>query len=195
MVAEATDDYPIRQAGLPDLPSLHRLIETAYRGDVARAGWTHEADLLGGGRIPLDVLAQMLGDPQQCILIASDRESILGCVQINRQNEERAYIGLLAVEPRLQGKGLGRRLLRAAERLAHDFGALHAEMMVIKQRGELIDYYQRQGYRITGEERPFPHDDPRFGLPKRQDLAFAVLEKGLGPPARRSRSAAASGTK
>jgi GNAT superfamily N-acetyltransferase len=181
MVADATDDYPIRPAAMPDLPSLHRLIENAYRGDSARVGWTHEADLLGGGRIPLDMLAEMLRDPRQCMLVAFDGEFVMGCVHITRRDGRGVYIGLLAVEPGLQGKGLGRRLLRAAEQYAHDFGALHAEMMVIKQRRELIDYYQRQGFRLTGEERPFPHDDSRFGLPKRPDLAFAVLEKNLLP--------------
>jgi ribosomal protein S18 acetylase RimI-like enzyme len=175
--------YPIRPAGLLDLRPLHRLIHSAYRGAAARSGWTHEANLLGGGRLPRALLAEILRDKEQRMLVACDGELPVGCVQIRWKKDRAAYIGLLTVEPRLQGDGLGRRLLRAAEQLAHEeFGASHAEMMVIKQRRELIDYYERRGFRLTGEERPFPHGDPRFGLPKRGDLAFAVLEKTLPHP-------------
>ena len=53
------------------------------------------------------------------------------------------------------------------------------EMTVIANRGELIAWYERRGYVLTGERRPFPLDDPRFGLPKTRDLAFVVLEKPL----------------
>jgi hypothetical protein len=52
-------------------------------------------------------------------------------------------------------------------------------MTVIAQRQELIAWYQRRGYSLTGEARPFPTEDPRFGLPKRDDLGFVVLEKRL----------------
>jgi GNAT superfamily N-acetyltransferase len=91
-----------------------------------------------------------------------------------------AYLGMLSVAPHDQGQGTGRALIAAAEATARDrFGASRMEMTVIIQRTELIDWYVRRGYRRTGETRPFPATDPRFGLPRRDDLAFAVLERDL----------------
>ena len=52
-------------------------------------------------------------------------------------------------------------------------------MTVIAQRAELIAWYERRGYARTGEARPFPYGDPRFGEPRRDDLSFLVLEKPL----------------
>ena len=57
-------------------------------------------------------------------------------------------------------------------------------MTVIDIRDELIAFYERRGYRRTGIKKPFPYGDARFGLPKRDDLRFEVLEK---PLARKSR--------
>lgn len=163
-----------------DLPALHALIERAYRGDEARRGWTHEADLLGGQRTDLAALEDSLASPAQRLLIAEAEDRIAGCVQITDKGDGLAYLGLLTVDPGLQGGGLGKILIDAAEREAAGlFGARVMEMTVIRQRGELIDYYLRRGYRLTGEERPFPLDDPRFGLPRRRDLAFVVLAKEL----------------
>lgn len=170
----------IRVAAGADLPALHALIERAYRGDEARRGWTHEADLLGGQRTDLAALEDSLASPAQRLLIAEAEDRIAGCVQITDKGDGLAYLGLLTVDPGLQGGGLGKILIDAAEREAAGlFGARVMEMTVIRQRGELIDYYLRRGYRLTGEERPFPLDDPRFGLPRRRDLAFVVLAKEL----------------
>jgi len=52
-------------------------------------------------------------------------------------------------------------------------------MTVIRQRPELIAWYERRGYRLTGERRSFPYGDERFGQPNRDDLEFVVLEKTL----------------
>lgn len=119
----SSPDVQFRTAAAADIPTLHRLIERAYRGDSARRGWTHEADLLDGQRTDAQALA---------------------------------------------------------EALARDtFDARTMEMTVIRQRGELIAYYERRGYRLTGEARPFPLDDPRFGLPRTRELGFVVLAKPL----------------
>jgi GNAT superfamily N-acetyltransferase len=98
---------------------------------------------------------------------------------VTRRPDGRGYLGLLTVEPTLQAAGLGRRLIAAAEDCARAFGAKAMEMTVIASRGELIAYYERRGYALTGERRPFPLDDPRFGLPKTRDLEFVVLEKAF----------------
>jgi predicted N-acetyltransferase YhbS len=170
----------IRHAVAADIPAVHHLVENAYRGDSARKGWTHEADLLGGQRTDAQALAEMIGDPAQRILMAIEEEVVLGCVQVSQKNAETAYLGLLSVDPDLQAGGLGRALISAAENCARDdFNASSMEMTVIVQRQELIAYYQRRGYTQTGETRPFPLDDERFGLPVTRDLAFVVLAKAL----------------
>ena len=166
-------------AGPGDLPALHALIERAYRGDSARMGWSHEADLLGGQRTDRAVLTEMLADPEQRLLVARDGRALTGCVSVRRVGPDRCYLGLLTVEPALQAAGLGRSLIAAAEDSARRMGATVMEMTVIARRAELVAWYERRGYRLTGERRPFPLDDPRFGLPKTRDLEFVVLEKPL----------------
>ena len=163
-----------------DLPALHDLIESAYRGDSAKLGWTHEADLLGGQRTDLDALEAMLADPAQTILILRDGEEIDACVALADRGGGLTYIGMFTVAPSRQATGIGRLLLAASEEhAASAFNATRIEMTVIAQRSELIAWYERRGYHLTGERRPFPAADPRFGLPKREDLEFVVLEKLL----------------
>ena len=163
-----------------DLPALHALIESAYRGDSARAGWSHEADLLDGQRTDQDALGAALADPAQQLLVLRDGERLRACVSLTERAPGLAYLGLLTVDPRQQGSGLGRIVLAAAEDHARShFGATAMEMTVIAQRGELIAWYERRGYALTGERRPFPLDEPRFGIPRRRDLEFVVLEKAL----------------
>jgi GNAT superfamily N-acetyltransferase len=170
----------IRAAAPADLPFVHGLVERAYRGDAARAGWTHEADLLGGQRIDMAALSEIAADPRQSLLIALADGALVGCVQVARKDGALCYLGLLSVEPKLQAAGLGKRLIEAAEQeAASHFGARAMEMTVLRQRGELVAYYVRRGYALTGEERPFPLDDERFGLPRTRDLAFVVLRKAL----------------
>ena len=169
----------IRPAMSADLPVLHALIHRAYRGDSAKVGWTHEADLLDGQRTDADALAEMIADRDQRLLVAEDAGTLTGCVSVTRKPGGRGYLGLLTVDPVLQAAGLGRQLIAAAEDAARGFGAGVMEMTVIASRAELIAYYERRGYRLTGERRPFRLDDPRFGLPKTRELEFVVLEKDL----------------
>jgi ribosomal protein S18 acetylase RimI-like enzyme len=169
-----------RAAEFADVPALQVLIESAYRGDSAKAGWTHEADLLGGQRTDQELLRNIIGDPLQTIRVAAERHKLDGCVLVSDKGAGRAYLGMLTVRPDLQAGGLGRALLEEAERHAREtLGATVMEMTVIKQRRELIDWYLRRGYSETGREEPFPLDDERFGLPKTRDLVFVVLEKQL----------------
>jgi ribosomal protein S18 acetylase RimI-like enzyme len=163
-----------------DAARLQPLVHRAYRGDTARKGWTHEADLLDGNRIDVDSVAAIIANPDQAVVMAERDGTAVGCVQVSGKGGGLAYLGMLSVEPELQGAGLGRRLVREAEHVAvARFGAVRMEMTVIVQRVELIAWYERLGYARTGETRPFPATDPRFGLPKRSDLAFAVLERWL----------------
>ena len=163
-----------RAATLDDVAALHPLIERAYRGDTAKAGWTHEADLLFDDRTSADELTALVADPDRVILLAHRDGALVGCVQVARIGDDRAYLGMLTVEPSLQASGLGRRLLAAAEAEAvARFAARRMEMTVIHRRAELIAWYQRRGYAPTGETRPFPVAPPR------PELDFVVLEKGL----------------
>jgi GNAT superfamily N-acetyltransferase len=170
-----------RPATPSDVAALHRLIESAYRGDSAKAGWTHEADLLGGQRTDEAELLDILADASRVILLAEVDGVLTGCVQVADQGEGLAYLGLLTVDPTRQAGGLGRLLIDAAEAEAvARFCATRMEMTVIRQRSELIAWYERRGYALTGETRPFPLDDERFGLPQTRDHEFVDMEKALG---------------
>ena len=163
-----------------DLTALHALIEGAYRGDSARAGWSHEADLLDGQRTDLEELGAMIADPARRLLVFRDGDSLQACVALTDKGNGLAYLGMLTVNPTHQASGLGRMMLAAGEdHAASELGARRIEMTVIAQRDELIAWYERRGYALTGERRPFPLTDPRFGKPRRDDLAFVVLEKSL----------------
>jgi len=169
-----------RPATVVDIDRLQPFVHSAYRGDSARRGWTHEADLLDGQRTDTQGLRDIIEAKNQVILLAEDDDVLVGCVQVTDKGDGLAYLGMLSVDPTLQGKGLGRRLIRAAEDEAVGrFAARAMEMTVIVQRRELIDWYVRCGYVETGESRPFPAADPRFGLPRRADLAFTVLSRDL----------------
>jgi ribosomal protein S18 acetylase RimI-like enzyme len=155
----------IRPAHLADLPDLHRVIERAYRGESARAGWTHEADLIPqGDRTDPATLAALMSDPASRLLVAFDADRLVGCVNVQDRGDGTAYLGLLCVDPTLQAAGIGRQLVAAAERTARNgFGAARIEMTVIEQRAELIAWYQRLGYAPSGERRDFPVPmDPPF---------------------------------
>ncbi len=143
-----------------DLAPLHGVIERAYRGDSARQGWTHEADLLDGKRTDLATLTAILLDaPAEILLVAKRDGAPIGCVQVSDRGNGRCYLGLLCIDPALQAGGLGKLLLLAAEDAARTrFGASEMEMTVIDRRAELIAYYQRRGYALTDERRPFPID-------------------------------------
>ncbi len=147
---------PIRPATAADLPRLHPVVERAYRGDSARAGWTHEADLISGERSDIETLASLLDGPTR-LLIALDGDTILGCVNVAYKGDGLAYLGLLCVDPQLQASGIGKHLIAAAEAAARTvFDADRMEMTVIDRRVELIAWYIRHGYAPSGETRPFP---------------------------------------
>lgn len=174
-------DLTFRVAALADLAALHALIERAYRGDAARQGWSHEADLLDGQRTDPEALADILTNADERLILAESGDTrLMGCVQISNKGGGLGYLGLLSVDPAHQAIGLGKQLIAAAEAEARRaFGIERIELTVIRQRHELIAFYQRRGFRLTGEERPFPYGDERFGLPRRDDLAFVVLARPI----------------
>lgn len=168
-----------RSATPADIDALVALVTSAYRGDASRAGWTTEADLLDGSRIEPDVLRADLARPRSRVLLAEADGRLQACAHV-ADEDGAGYFGMFAVRPGLQGGGLGKRLLAECERIARDEWQLPVmRMTVIDVRAELIAFYERRGYRRTGELKPFPYGDARFGQPKRDDLRFEVLEKPL----------------
>lgn len=164
----------IRLATIADIPTLHPVIESAYRGDAARAGWTFESDILDGPpRTDPARLAAIVNSPDDRLLIALLEDAPIGCVQITDCGAGTAYLGLLCIDPQRQAAGLGRQLIDAAETLARDdFATTTMEMTVIDRRVELISYYQRRGYALTSEARPFP-------IPFDPPLSMVVMAKAL----------------
>jgi ribosomal protein S18 acetylase RimI-like enzyme len=168
-----------RLAGLADVPAVHALVESAYRGAASHEGWTTEADLLDGQRTDVAALTAIVESGTGAIVLGEDGVGIVACCQLERRPDDVAYVGMVAVRPRAQASGIGRALLAEAERRATECGAGAVRMTVIRQRSELIAWYERLGFRRTGETEPFPYGDARFGLPRRDDLEFLVLEKSL----------------
>jgi ribosomal protein S18 acetylase RimI-like enzyme len=163
----------VRPAEPADLEALHPVIERAYRGKSGPRGWTHEADMLSDDRTDLPTLQRILATAGTKLLVGHDGTNIIGCVQVTDRGDGLCYLGLLCVDPLVQAGGLGRQLLDAADRAARDlFGGRTMEMTVLEARVELIAYYERRGYSVTGERRAFP-------IPLTPPLFMTVLAKPL----------------
>jgi len=174
-----TNQLQVRPATAADAGALVALVNSAYRGDSSRAGWSTEADLLDGQRVDADGLIETITTQDTVILVHEDAGSPKACVQLARTGTD-CYLGMLTVEPTTQASGLGRRMLATAERWAIDHWDVKSmHMTVLVQREELIAWYERRGYVRTSVRKPFPYGDARFGLPRRNDLEFEVLRKAL----------------
>jgi GNAT superfamily N-acetyltransferase len=176
---DVTSLLATRTATAADAAALAALINSAYRGESSKAGWTTEADLLAGQRTDVAWLITTIESPGNAVLLHERDGAPLACVHLERTGED-CYLGMLTVRPTEQAAGLGKRLLDAAERWAVDqWESRVMHMTVIAQRTELIAWYERRGYARTGRHKPFPYGDERFGLPRRDDLVFEVLRKTL----------------
>ena len=170
--------FLIGEATSNDTRAIVALVNSAYRGETSKLGWTTEADLLDGIRTDEESIEQLIRKPGGVILQCRNKEGqLVGCVNLQKQNEQ-LYLGMLTVAPSLQNAGIGKRLLGAAENYAREHGLGAIVMNVISIRYELISWYERHGYTKTGDIKPFPSADPRFGIPQ-QPLEFAVLKKVL----------------
>lgn len=173
------DAPTFRHATTADIPAIVALVTSAYRGQASRQGWTTEADLLDGARIDPAVLARDIVRPRSVVLLAERGDALLACAHV-AEEDGAGYFGMFAVQPRLQGGGVGKQVLAEAERIAAVQWRLPLmRMTVIDLRDSLIAFYQRRGYVRTGILKPFPYGDERFGIPLRADLRFEVLEKTL----------------
>jgi len=166
-----------------DADELSILINSAYRGDSSKAGWTTEADLLDGQRTDAGTLRALI-EKEDCKILCLRQASagpILGCVflQLQREAVVKCYLGMLTVKPLLQTHGHGKALMRAAENMAQEWGAEAVVLSVIQVRQSLMDWYERRGYKKNGHTKPFPYGDLQSGVPKRDDLYFVIFEKSL----------------
>jgi GNAT superfamily N-acetyltransferase len=168
-----------RAAGDNDVDAVCALVNSAYRGESSKKGWTTEADVLGGQRTDPESLREMLRGPGARIELAEEDGRLKACVYLKKQADGACYLGMLTVDPNLQAAGVGKALMARSESLAREWGCSRVRMTVIHSRAELIAFYQRRGYALTGATEEFPMNDPKFGLPKVADLHFVEMVKAL----------------
>jgi GNAT superfamily N-acetyltransferase len=181
-LATMASSFPLayRPATSADAPLIAALVNSAYRGDSSRAGWTTEADLISGARTDEGEIRRLLAESGSMILLCLQAGEIIGSVHLKQTDAASAYLGLFVVRPTLQGGGIGKEFIQAAERAAQErFGITRMWMTVISVRPELIAYYERRGYRRTGELKPFPKE-AGASVPQVENLQLEVLEKHLG---------------
>ncbi|MGQ4376114.1 GNAT family N-acetyltransferase [Streptomyces sp. SAS_267] len=179
METAAATGLTFRDAVDSDVDALVALVESAYRGDSSRAGWTTEADILAGQRTATDAVRAVVRAPDSRLLTVERDGALVACCQLEHRGDH-AYFGMFAVSPALQGGGLGKVIIAEAERTVREvWGATEMHMTVISVREDLIAWYERRGYRRTGRMTPFPYGDERFGVPQRDDLRFELLVKPL----------------
>ncbi|MFE1439116.1 GNAT family N-acetyltransferase [Streptomyces sp. NPDC058739] len=168
-----------RDATAADVDALVALVESAYRGDSSRTGWTTEADILEGQRTDPEGVLAVIDSADSRLLTVERDGAVVACCQLEHRGDH-AYFGMFAVTPGLQGGGMGKLIIAEAERLARQtWGVSEMHMTVISVRDDLIAWYERRGYRRTGRMTPFPYGDERFGIPQRDDLQFELLVKPL----------------
>lgn len=166
------------KAEIQDAGQVTALVNAAYRGESSKQGWTTEADLLAGQRTDPEEILRLISSDDSMFLLCRDKAKLIGSVHLQKQ-EEQVWLGMLAVSPPLQGRGVGKRLLQAAEQAAQETWAVNKSVMtVIACRSELIAFYQRRGYRRTGLSKDFPVN-PELWTPMVADLRLEILEKVL----------------
>jgi ribosomal protein S18 acetylase RimI-like enzyme len=177
--AVSTASLTFRVATTDDVSAIVALVQSAYRGEASRAGWTTEADILDGQRTDRAEVAGLIAAAGSRILLGERHGELLASAHLEKQGEH-GHFGMFAVRPGAQAGGVGTAMLAEAERMARaDWGCDEMQMAVITLRTELIAWYERRGYVRSGLFRPFPYGKPRFGIPKRDDLRLTVLCKRL----------------
>lgn len=176
-------ELTLRGATSEDLAAVERLVHAAYR-DPGQPGWTTEATILGGQRTDASMLVELLDDKAVRLVVATEAGRIVACGALRHApGDTVATFGLFAVDPARQGNRIGGQLLSHVEDLAAAGGATRLRLEVIHTRHELLEWYRCRDYEPTGETAPFPYGDDRFGVPRRSDLHFVLLERTLRPAA------------
>ncbi|GBG15061.1 GCN5 family acetyltransferase [Novimethylophilus kurashikiensis] len=169
-------DFRIAQPA--DVPNIVSLVNSAYRGDSSRKGWTTEADLLDGQRTDREEINSILADPNSVFFLGESNGELIASAHLQKAGDQ-AHFGMFAVKPGLQNGGIGKRFMQAAEGFVRSsWQCSSLTMSVITLRLSLIAFYERRGFRRTGEIKPFPQSE-KFGIPKVSGLQLEVLEKPL----------------
>ncbi len=167
-----------RLAQIYDVQPVVNLINSAYRGETSRAGWTTEADLLDGLRTTFEEILSLIQNEKAFFLLSFEKDQLIGCILVEII-EYKVRFGMFVTKPTLQGRGLGKQLLEQAEQhVKEKWNIFHFEMVVISCRKELLDYYERRGYLKTGRFLAFPFNPDLF-QPKVPDLKLEIIEKIL----------------
>jgi GNAT superfamily N-acetyltransferase len=174
-------DVKLTAATDADVPVVVELINRAFRGKGQDESWSTQEHYIEGTRTTVDMLREeMAAHPRAHMLLWRRLDgSLLGCVWMKPEENHVWYLGSLSIDPQEQNGGLGQRLLAAAEEWARLRDAREIRMTVVQVRAALLAWYARRGYAPTGETRPFPYGDDRYGRPTRDDLHFVVLSKRL----------------
>lgn len=177
---QKSKELSFRKAKVQDAPVISALINSAYRGESSKRGWTTEADFLSGQRTDNEAIKEIIDEKSQCILLCEHNQQLVGSAHLEKISATACYFGMFAIDPQFQKLGLGKIVLEECERYAREeLQCQTMEMTVITIRKELIQWYERRGYQSTGELRPFPYGNERFGVPLRPDIKLAVLCKSL----------------
>lgn len=170
--------FEIVKAEKEDIPEIVNLLNITYRSEESFKGWTSEAHLIQGPiRTDAALIEELMQQEGSMMLKCIDGQNrLIGCVHL-RNDQGRLYLGMLSVLPNLQGGGIGKRFLKAADQQAKKMNCRSVYMQVVSGRKELTDWYIRHGFRFTGEKKDFDVD-AKYGVPS-QKLEFHYMEKLL----------------
>jgi ribosomal protein S18 acetylase RimI-like enzyme len=173
-------DLSFRLATKADCGQLAALINNAYRGEASRTGWTTESHLLDGLRTDEEDLKLIVGRADSNVLMAyTPQNELIGSVHLEKRSIQICYLGMFTVNPARQTQGIGKTLLANAEKFAREiYKTSVMQMTVITERRELIEWYERRGYRRTGKLMPFPIHE-KFGVLKVPKLEIEYLQKSI----------------
>ena len=168
------------KAELVDAEPIAKLINAAYRGESSRKGWTTEADILDGLRTTTAEVGRIIKRKDAFMLMGVYRDEIVATMCCEWQElafQDTVHFGMIAVKPSLQNKGYGKTLIQAAEAIClREWRVVGFHMAVISIRYELIAFYERLGYKRTGEFADFPVKSDLW-QPKVEGLNLQYLAK------------------
>jgi hypothetical protein len=176
------NNIKISTAVSDDADEIKMLVNSVYRGENSKKGWTTEAYFLDGIRITPEKVKEIIDKNNNVILTFTLNNKIIGCVHLE-EKDDTCWLGMLSVDVNYQTNGLGKFIIEKSEDYSVNiFECNEMKMKVIGIRDELINYYLRRGYVLTGETEDFNTSKDVFGKPNQTDLCFKILKKQLYTP-------------